>query len=809
MKSSEEPSMVTSAKIHLTSPRTPSFSMDPQLCMPTFSHPPASFTLYDPQSMLFPTATQAQHPVLDWNLANMTNGSGKAAGPLVMGLTTPLTSMMPGPPGGIAVSAPATAHLTSGFLPNASQQPLAIFQTVLSVQPVVSHAGSEGCLNGGGLASATNPFAQLLVPMTTAPDPVQSAGVMPYIESLGMMPEAVIFGEHLRDGGGMSVPVGDRQTDIVSVSVPVPVAAPPFVRSVNNPLRKLSYDLIKTYKQINEIYYTQKRKRAQTVPLSKPESSIKTTLPSSLGSSSLVVDVNGTSTGHHHLLTQSLMTASTGNVAAGNNKIGLAFDPLLGSLQGPPPQQHPHLAAVFPTAPPESAHNSLNSSQINLSSLPLLAEEKPPLTRKILVNGGFDDANHDYIICVGERFVERYEVHGLIGKGSFGQVVKAFDHVEQTFVAIKIIKNKKPFLLQAQVEVKLLDIMKRHEGDLKFGIVSMKTDFMWRNHLCLVFELLSYNLYDLLRKSNFRGVSLNLTRKFGQQLLTSLMFLSTREMQIIHCDLKPENILLCNPKKSVIKIIDFGSSCQMGQQFYNYIQSRFYRAPEVLLNLPYDLAIDMWALGCILVEMHTGEPLFCGSDEIDQMNKIIEVLGMPPERMLDQSKKLHKFFAVNETGYVPIPKAGKKYFAPGMRMFDKVIGVETGGPGGRRLHEPGHSHLDYIKFRDLILKMLRFEPSQRLTPAEALSHSFFRKPDEMSASVFAGQGMFPGSERRPSAPPPSTDAARIQLDWMSLFDGEEAPCDVDLSVIGSCLKGNRIQKCRMSGAGGMSLLLWI
>jgi serine/threonine protein kinase len=53
--------------------------------------------------------------------------------------------------------------------------------------------------------------------------------------------------------------------------------------------------------------------------------------------------------------------------------------------------------------------------------------------------------------------------------------------------------------------------------------------------------------------------------------------------------------------------------------------------------------------------------------------------------------------------------------------------VETGGPGGRRLHEPGHSHLDYIKFRDLILKMLRYDPSQRLTPAEALSHSFFRK----------------------------------------------------------------------------------
>ena len=58
--------------------------------------------------------------------------------------------------------------------------------------------------------------------------------------------------------------------------------------------------------------------------------------------------------------------------------------------------------------------------------------------------------------------------------------------------------------------------------------------------------------------------------------------------------------------------------------------------------------------------MHTGEPLFCGSDELDQMNKIIEVLGMPPERMLDQSKKLHKFFSVSDGGFVPIPKTGKK-----------------------------------------------------------------------------------------------------------------------------------------------------
>lgn len=79
-------------------------------------------------------------------------------------------------------------------------------------------------------------------------------------------------------------------------------------------------------------------------------------------------------------------------------------------------------------------------------------------------------------------------------------------------------------------------------------------------------------------------------------------------------------------------------------QIYQYIQSRFYRSPEVLLGIPYDLAIDMWSLGCILVEMHTGEPLFSGANEVDQMNKIVEVLGMPPKHLLDQANKARKFF---------------------------------------------------------------------------------------------------------------------------------------------------------------------
>ncbi|XP_013787704.2 serine/threonine-protein kinase minibrain-like [Limulus polyphemus] len=303
------------------------------------------------------------------------------------------------------------------------------------------------------------------------------------------------------------------QNDLVSLQGRIPYKSRDPTTA---PLRKLSIDLIKTYKQINEVYYAKKKRRAQ--------------------------QIQGQDTSHKK-------------------------------------------------------------------------ERK-------LCNDGYDDENHDYIITHGEKVVDRYEIDCLIGKGSFGQVVKAYDIEEECHVAIKIIKNKKPFLNQAQIEVNLLEMMNNYEGRGSYcqmgkdKIVKLKDNFMWRNHLCLVFPLLSYNLYDLLRNTSFHGVSLNLTRKFAQQLCTALVFLSNADLNIIHCDLKPENILLCNPKRSAIKIIDFGSSCQLGQRIYQYIQSRFYRSPEVLLGIPYDMAIDMWSLGCILVELHTGEPLFSGANEV-------------------------------------------------------------------------------------------------------------------------------------------------------------------------------------------------
>jgi dual specificity tyrosine-phosphorylation-regulated kinase 1 len=140
----------------------------------------------------------------------------------------------------------------------------------------------------------------------------------------------------------------------------------------------------------------------------------------------------------------------------------------------------------------------------------------------------------------------------------------------------------------------------------------------------------------------------------------------------------------------------------------------------------------MWSLGCILVEMHTGEPLFSGSNEIDQMNKIVEVLGMPPRHILDQAHKTRKFFDKTADGAYILKKTNnlRKYKLPGSRKLHDILGVETGGPGGRRHGEVGHSVSDYLKFKDLIVRMLDFDPKTRITPYYALQHNFFKRTSD-------------------------------------------------------------------------------
>jgi len=296
--------------------------------------------------------------------------------------------------------------------------------------------------------------------------------------------------------------------------------------------------------------------------------------------------------------------------------------------------------------------------------------KKPRATASQADNNGFDDDRGDYVWNLHDQVGFRYEILGVLGKGSFGQVLKCFDWKLNQLTALKIIRNKKRFHQQALVEVKLLQQLKQRDTDGSAAVVHVTDHFYFRSHMCITFEMLSINLYEFIKNNKFQGLSLSLVRRIAVQLLHSLKFL--KKQNIIHCDLKPENILLRSPNKSSIKVIDFGSSCLSHERMYTYIQSRFYRAPEVILGLPYDTAIDMFSLGCILAELFTGYPIFPGENEVEQLACHMETLGLPPRSMLEAATRRKMFFDSMGNPRI-VPNSRGKRRRPGSRDIATVL----------------------------------------------------------------------------------------------------------------------------------------
>ncbi|KAJ3072299.1 Dual specificity tyrosine-phosphorylation-regulated kinase [Podochytrium sp. JEL0797] len=348
-------------------------------------------------------------------------------------------------------------------------------------------------------------------------------------------------------------------------------------------------------------------------------------------------------------------------------------------------------------------------------------------------NSGYDDSRGDYYWTAHDHIGYRYECISLLGKGSFGQCIKCFDHKTKTIVALKIIRNKKRFEKQGVVEVKVLDRLRKEDAEMEHSLVHMQESFYFRGHLCITFELLGINLYDWVKSGGFRGIHMGVLKVFSVQILQCLQLLY--KIKTIHCDLKPENILICDPafmhpqKCDVvpssstglprsfidpefnqhsplydIKVIDFGSACFEHEKVYTYIQSRFYRSPEVILGTSYTNAIDMWSVGCILAELLTGYPLFPGENEQHQLACIMELKGVPPEYIIDRGTRRKLFFEHGQPRSHTDSKGHKR--RPGSKSLRDVLRTSD------------------VVFLDFLEKCLEWDPELRMKPEEALRHEW-------------------------------------------------------------------------------------
>mmetsp|Transcript_13106 Transcript_13106/g.40362 ORF Transcript_13106/g.40362 Transcript_13106/m.40362 type:complete len:588 (+) Transcript_13106:149-1912(+) len=352
-------------------------------------------------------------------------------------------------------------------------------------------------------------------------------------------------------------------------------------------------------------------------------------------------------------------------------------------------------------------------------------------------NGGFDNEQHDYILrvhdVISSHSGEDYVVIDKLGTGTFGQVVKCRSRRSQEIFAVKVIKNEPAYFRQAQMEVRILEHIHTNssEEDIRH-VVRLLQHFEFRSHLCLVFEKLNINLYEVIQRNRYKGLGLNSIRDFVWQILLTLKVLAS--LRIIHCDLKPENILLESLDSTAIKIIDFGSACLENQIVYNYVQSRFYRSPEVILGMNYDNKIDMWSLGCIAGELFLGLPLFPGSSEHNMVYRINEMIGNPPDEMLDHCDKAHIYFHVDNVN------GQRKY----RLKSEQELAREQNKPleewtryfrGGRQLreivmssqHRTPTNNIDN-RMRECFLHflqgLLQINPTDRWSPEEAMCHPF-------------------------------------------------------------------------------------
>ncbi|XWS17749.1 hypothetical protein CRYUN_Cryun33cG0094100 [Craigia yunnanensis] len=345
-----------------------------------------------------------------------------------------------------------------------------------------------------------------------------------------------------------------------------------------------------------------------------------------------------------------------------------------------------------------------------------------------------DDQEGHYVFNLGENLTPRSKIASVVG--TFGRVLECWDRQTRDYVAIKVVRSICKYRDAAMIEVGILQhLAKNDKGTSR--CVQIRNWFDYRNHICIVFEKLGPSLFDFLKRNKYCPFPVDLVWEFGRQLLESVAYM--HDLRLIHTDLKPENILLvsseyvklpggkrsssdethfkCLPKSSAIKLIDFGSTAFDNQNHSSIVSTRHYRAPEIILGLGWSYPCDLWSVGCILIELCTGEALFQTHENLEHLAMMERVLGPLPEHMIQRASR-----------------GAEKYFRRGSRLNwpEGAVSRESIRAVKKldRLKNMVSQHLESSRYllSDLLEGLLTYDPSERLTARQALNHPFFKNP---------------------------------------------------------------------------------
>ncbi|GAB1318712.1 U4/U6 small nuclear ribonucleoprotein prp4 [Madurella fahalii] len=339
-----------------------------------------------------------------------------------------------------------------------------------------------------------------------------------------------------------------------------------------------------------------------------------------------------------------------------------------------------------------------------------------------------DDEEGYYKIRPGDVLDGRYQISTVLGRGMFSNVARAVDITSKKVIAIKIMRNNDALRKGGFTEIAILQKLNETDPDNKKHIIRFERSFEHKGHLCMAFENLSMNLREVLKKfGNNVGINLNATRAYAYQIFLALGHM--RKCSIIHADLKPDNILV-NEARNVLKICDLGTAIDRSDaatattEVMPYLVSRFYRAPEIMLGIPFDYAVDMWSIGCTLYELYTGKILFTGETNNQMLKNIMEIRGKLSAKLYRRGERAHMHF--DDLGRfisVERDRLGKTNIktmavVPPTRDLRTRLLAASSGMSDAETRELNH-------FVDLLERCLTLNPDKRLTPGEALRHPFF------------------------------------------------------------------------------------